>query len=196
MNEAQAPQESLGASGRIIAELSGAMFQLIEEMPFERIKVNALCSKTGYSRATFYNYFNDKDDLLNYCWSVMSNELDIKSYTGKQGGYHSFFDRLADLFDQHRTSFDNVLRHNKEDGALVQSLEAFMRRRLSGIISTYQCFHINLSRSDTSLPIEVVTDYCCNSLMFIEKWALFNLHPITREQAHDLIDKLLYSDNL
>ena len=44
--------------------LEDALAALLEEKPFEEIRVIDICSKANMHRSTFYTYFNDKYELL------------------------------------------------------------------------------------------------------------------------------------
>ena len=44
--------------------LEDALGSLLEEKPFEEIRVIDICSKANMHRSTFYTYFNDKYELL------------------------------------------------------------------------------------------------------------------------------------
>lgn len=44
--------------------LEDALGDLLEEKPFEEIRVIDICSKANMHRSTFYTYFNDKYELL------------------------------------------------------------------------------------------------------------------------------------
>lgn len=44
--------------------LEDALVALLEEKPFEEIRVIDICSKANMHRSTFYTYFNDKYELL------------------------------------------------------------------------------------------------------------------------------------
>ncbi|WP_390620330.1 TetR/AcrR family transcriptional regulator [Xiamenia xianingshaonis] len=44
--------------------LRGALVQLMEERGFDNLSVNDLCERADLTRATFYNHFHDKDELL------------------------------------------------------------------------------------------------------------------------------------
>ena len=44
--------------------LEDALGALLEEKPFEEIRVVDICSKANMHRSTFYTYFNDKYELL------------------------------------------------------------------------------------------------------------------------------------
>ncbi len=44
--------------------LRSALVQLMEERGFDNLSVNDLCERADLTRATFYNHFHDKDELL------------------------------------------------------------------------------------------------------------------------------------
>ncbi len=47
--------------------LTNALMTLMQEKPFEKISVIEICSQAMVHRATFYKYFEDKYQLLDYC---------------------------------------------------------------------------------------------------------------------------------
>ena len=57
--------------------------------------------RCNFPRATFYNYFDDKYDLLNYCWFVLAEKVHIdEAQKFKPDAIVvTYFDRLYDLFD-------------------------------------------------------------------------------------------------
>ncbi|WP_099469232.1 TetR/AcrR family transcriptional regulator [Konateibacter massiliensis] len=60
---------------RTLSDFSNALFTLLSKKSFEEITVNELCEISNYPRATFYNYFEDIFDLLNYCWLSLTKEI-------------------------------------------------------------------------------------------------------------------------
>ena len=58
-------QLTLGAR-RTLKAFRIAMFEELSEKEFDKITVNDICQRSEYPRATFYNYFDDKLDLLQY----------------------------------------------------------------------------------------------------------------------------------
>lgn len=68
---------TLGAK-RTLKAFRVAMFDALSEKDFDRITVNDICKKSEYPRATFYNYFDDKLDLLEYLWSYIVKIFWIK----------------------------------------------------------------------------------------------------------------------
>ena len=69
-----------------------AMVELMQEMSFEEITVQKLLDKSTLSRSTFYRYFKDKYDLLN--WYYQSRVLEI--FETKQ--YHEWIDYLKEIY--------------------------------------------------------------------------------------------------
>ncbi|MGM9941684.1 MAG: TetR/AcrR family transcriptional regulator C-terminal domain-containing protein [Bulleidia sp.] len=62
--------------------LSGSLRELMMKNLFEKITIKKICDHTGVIRATFYNYFDDKYDCLN--WIVYHDLIDgTKEYVEK-----------------------------------------------------------------------------------------------------------------
>ena len=94
------------------------------ERPIEKITVKEISEKAGYSRVTFYNYFKDPYDLLNYMEeefiSCIINEISSNIEQNKILDNFVFtFDKLVnenELYSQvllnnpHNSQFSNRLR--------------------------------------------------------------------------------------
>ena len=65
---------------RTLDAFSSTMFDLLETKSFETIMVSELCSLSNYPRATFYNYFEDKYDLLEYCWDILKSKVRLYDF--------------------------------------------------------------------------------------------------------------------
>ena len=72
-------KQSLGAK-RTLDTFSKTLFLLLTKKAFEKINVNEICSTASIPRATFYNYFEDKYDLMNYCWYTLTLEIHLEDY--------------------------------------------------------------------------------------------------------------------
>ena len=81
---------------RTLDALSGSMFFLLSEKSYEEITVGALCEQAQYPRATFYNYFDDKYDLLSYCWLSLAERIGLSEYhhAPENEMLYLFFDRI------------------------------------------------------------------------------------------------------
>lgn len=49
---------------RTQAELTTALFLLLQQYPLERITIDQLCQKAGYSRRTFYRHFHTTKEIV------------------------------------------------------------------------------------------------------------------------------------
>ena len=60
-----------GKTGRLarqtLADFSEKMLMLLADMSLEEISVQKMCDICNYPRSTFYNYFDDIYDLMDYC---------------------------------------------------------------------------------------------------------------------------------
>ena len=57
------------------ANLYRSLLQLMEEKPFEEIKVIDICKSSMINRSTFYDHFNDKYELLASLINDLKNDL-------------------------------------------------------------------------------------------------------------------------
>ena len=72
--------------------LMKALLDLLAEMPFEKISLTDICRVSMVSRSTFYRYFEDKYDLVN--WYFQSG---ITRFLVELSAYSSWIALLAAL---------------------------------------------------------------------------------------------------
>lgn len=66
---------------KIIAD---SMFLLLKTKSFEKITIEMILNKSSVSRSTFYRYFNDKYELMNWCYQSYVDTLLMKVYKGEE----------------------------------------------------------------------------------------------------------------
>ena len=122
---------------RTLNDFKTMMFTLLSEKSFEEITVGELCKRANYPRATFYNYFEDKFDLLNYCWLWLTKEIHLEDYQylPHDKTLHIFFDRIFDFSKENRKKIHSVFTYNSEIGYMFSSFRNFMNREESQPIS-------------------------------------------------------------
>ena len=76
MNQNHPRKDSI-STRRTYLLLKAALFRELEATPFERITLTDICSRSMIPRSTFYRYFEDKYDLLQYCLLSLVNELGL-----------------------------------------------------------------------------------------------------------------------
>ncbi|WP_163197105.1 TetR/AcrR family transcriptional regulator [Bifidobacterium platyrrhinorum] len=164
-----------------------AMTALLTEKPFTGISVNALCERAGYPRATFYNYFEDRDDLLDYCWMALSRQANLSDLSSSDPEHRvdTALDAMAGLLESNADMLRAVLEHNPPEGPLFSSLHMFIERKAHEIMRT--C----VDRDRFDLPADLIADHYANTVMLVLDWAYLRGHTLTREQLHDYTHTLL-----
>lgn len=82
--------------------------RLYTKMPIEKISIQAIMDKSGYNRATFYRYFRDIYDLLDY---VEEDVLQFArdDYASHEGKGRSVVEAAVKLFDEKGDYLDALL---------------------------------------------------------------------------------------
>lgn len=96
---------TMGAK-RFLGATSQAFFTLLCKKPFEQITIGEICEESSYPRATFYNYFDDKYDLLGFFWQFISLHVkyEDRGTPLKHATLDLYFDRLYDRLLSMRTA--------------------------------------------------------------------------------------------
>ena len=111
---------------RTLADFSEKMIVMLEDMSLEEISVQKICDVCNYPRSTFYNYFDDIYDLMDYCWIAIMKDMDIEKYLNVQGEQNTeqIFSLLYEYLDQYRSQISRILLKTvwKEDAWLLCGL--------------------------------------------------------------------------
>ena len=123
---------------RTLEAFTGKMFMLLSEKSFEEITVGQLCEAAQYPRATFYNYFDDKYDLLGYCWQTLAEQVGFSDYHHAEENemLYLYFDRIYDFTKQNEVVIHKVLLHNSEVGYMFSSFRNFLNSKMRFIFKT------------------------------------------------------------
>ncbi len=174
---------------RTLNAFSCMMFELLSTKPFEEITVNELCEKNNYPRATFYNYFDDKYDLLNYCWYSLFKQIHLEEYESlnPDESLYVLFDRAYDFITVHQNIVKNILKFNSGESFLFNHLRIQLSARMREIFNL--CQDKNLYR----IPYEIVADHYCNTIFLILEWHFIKEKNCSKVQAHEYLKFLLGS---
>ncbi|MCL1632756.1 TetR/AcrR family transcriptional regulator [Sporolactobacillus sp. CPB3-1] len=172
---------------RTLDAFSKTMFSLLSEKSFEEIRINELCDISNFPRATFYNYFDDKYDLINYCWYVLSQEIHLDEFTTMNPDdlLTVYFDRIFDLLQKEKNLLNQIIRHNSLTGTLTNSFIYYLKKKMRSIF--YRC----LKTHKSDVPIELMADHYSNTMLLILEWIFFKQNIITKEEAHHYLDYFL-----
>lgn len=113
--------------------LRAGFFKLLSEIPFEKITLTQICSRSMVPRSTFYRYFEDKYDLLCYCLQSFFDEADVEDdvlYLKEPQSARAFLLKLIKELETNRQSYYKIYTINK-DGAFMDILRSFLIQILS-----------------------------------------------------------------
>ncbi|MFD2830755.1 TetR/AcrR family transcriptional regulator [Corticicoccus populi] len=172
---------------RNLKAFSKAMFNLIEFKSFDDITVSEICDESHFPRATFYNYFYDKFDLMNYCWHLMSKDIDMDIHSDMKSEevLLNAFDGLYSLFEDNQVSVKKILRHNTCESQLITSFSNFLNQSIKAEMS--RC----LNNKDLSLPVGLISNHYSNTIMLLLEWIFVDNNKMTIDKAHMYLKSLL-----
>lgn len=90
--------------GLIKRYLAESLRKLIEEDDMNKITVMKICSATGVIRATFYNYFKDKNDCMNYI--IYQDLVKANEEIIKQGSFNEITENLIFSLKKHQKFYE------------------------------------------------------------------------------------------
>lgn len=179
-------KQSLGAK-RTLDTFSKTLFLLLTKKAFEKINVNEICSTASIPRATFYNYFEDKYDLMNYCWYTLTLEIHLEDYKEitPENRIHIFFDRMCDLLIKHQPLIQEIIKNNPENSWLLYHFRSYFYEIALNL------FHEYPNASAYNIPAEIMANHYCNTILLIFEWSFFHNKNITKKEAHKYLQALL-----
>lgn len=172
---------------RTLTAFSDNLFKLLEVKAYEDIAVNELCEISNYPRATFYNYFDDIYDLLDYCWLRMSMDIKIDDYQQlePEERMNVIFKRIYNFLLSQKGKLNAILKHNSIDGKLVDSLCKYLKKQIREIMSQCNC------TERYEIPYEMVSEHYANTIMLVLEWSFLRKEPISQAKAKECIAYLL-----
>lgn len=172
---------------RTLAAFSQTMFELLAQKPFEEVTVGELCSLAQYPRATFYNYFDDKYDLLDYCWRTLAELIGLSEYRHAEENemLYLYFDSIFDFTRQNSAVIGRVLAHNPEAGYMFSSFRNFLNGLMRGIFKDCP----DAAKKD--IPNELLADHYSSTLFLVWQWAAVKDRTCTKQQAQKYLLELL-----
>lgn len=172
---------------RTLDAFSTTMFHLLAKKSFEEISVQEICEFSNFPRATFYNYFDDKYDLVNYCWYVLGSQLHLEERLdmNPEETLTIFFDRIYDLFSKKNELLSNILRYNPLNGYLVHNFNTYFKKIMRE--NFYEC----LDNKKYNLPVEIIADHYSNTILLLLEWVFLKQQETTQEQIQQYLDYLL-----
>ncbi|NMA93290.1 MAG: TetR family transcriptional regulator [Clostridiales bacterium] len=91
-----------------------AFVELCKSVPIQKISVKGFAKFAGISRQTFYNYFKDKADLMNYSCELVTDEI-ISKMDGSVEGMHYGASEMARACLLNTNFFSQVVKYETQN---------------------------------------------------------------------------------
>lgn len=181
---------TLGAK-RTLKAFRVAMFEALSEKEFDKITVNDICKKSEYPRATFYNYFDDKYDLLQYFWSYIGKDIlsKISDDSNSEEGIISIFNLLLEFFNSHQNLVKNIIKNNGVDSNLWRSMSGYLRQEANTLVYDY-CS----TNTQIEVPAKLLARFYSDLIIAVLEWCLFEQPDIDAKTADKYLTSLLHGD--
>ncbi len=175
------------SAARVLDAFASTLFSLLCAKPFDEITVNEISEESSYPRATFYNYFDDKYDLLNYFWYRLAL-LVIRDGADPKGSVLEpavMFERIYDLLAGHEPEIRKILSLNSFESYFFVSCRMYLKEILKKFMD------IIPARSDCPIPQELLTEHHCNILLMLLEWRFKRTTGTSKKQIFAYANYLL-----
>ncbi len=148
----------------------------------EKVSINRIIKSAGISRGSFYQYFDDKVDLVEVLVKVcidFADEKFLKSIALSDGdifnAYINLFEAVAEIKNdkKQKVILKNFCKNIKANDDLVS--DYLLNRFNNDGVGDFRCKHSNFDRSRLRFNSDNDIDNLCQILTQIMKNAFFNI---------------------
>lgn len=184
-NETDDTEKSQNSIGKAILAFPETLFMLLMKKPYEEITVDELCEISNYPCTIFHNYFEDIEDLLNYCFFNLCEDMHLEDCMNLKLDemLYELFGRIYDYFYLKTEILDSLLKFNQLEGKLNNSFQKYMRALIRSIMKNCNSY------KKYPIPFEMVAEHYSNTLQLVIENCFFKKERYSKEIA---IEYLLY----
>jgi AcrR family transcriptional regulator len=179
-------QLTLGAR-RTLKAFRIAMFEELSEKEFDKITVNDICQRSEYPRATFYNYFDDKLDLLQYLWSYIAKDVfERLSITSENNTLVDAFNLLLGFFHSNESLLNSIKKNNGVNSHLWHNMSGYLKHEVNKVVYQYCA-----DNHSNQVPAKMLSRFFSDLLIGMLEWCLFDEPDIETKIADKYLISLL-----
>ena len=148
---------------RVLGALSDSLVSILLTKRFEDITVGEICDESGYPRATFYNYFDDKYDLLGFYWYMVFRQVKLEECITKdvKSSLDAYFERLHEMLDENKRVTKKLLVHNKRDGYFITSCKTYLSSNVKVMLNKL------VDEKTCPIPTDLLAEHIANTLLLV-----------------------------
>lgn len=160
-----------------VEDIVRAFNRLIAKQELERISVSEIASEARIGRATFYRYFRDKYDVMNYNYKkLLNHNLRQRDCTNYRDLYHN-------LYKAGSTQLAAVRRAFNSTG--VNSFENFIYTYSMDVVE--EITRQNRAGEGFTPAERLQTDVFCRGISYMYKKWVFGEYDMTADEAADAL---------
>ncbi|GEO79526.1 TetR family transcriptional regulator [Companilactobacillus mindensis DSM 14500] len=181
---------TLGAR-RTLKAFRVAMFELLSEKEFDKITVNDICEACEYPRATFYNYFDDKLDLLEYLWSHIAKNIlnQLPNDEKNDDNLIKIFNLLVNFFHDNPALLANIKKNDGANSHLWHNLSGYLKHEANQLL-----YHSYSDSKEQNVPVELLARFYSDLVIGMLEWCLFENPTIDEKTADNYLINLLHNN--
>lgn len=158
--------------------LSEALFALILEQGYDSVTIQDITDRANLGRATFYLHYSDKEELLMVMLEGLFEDL-LEQASKLVTSDKSINQSFATLYIfHHAAKHSNLYRalFQEEVGqGIIWRMQDFLALRVQAIMAEWE------PQGNTSIPVELWTNWIAGSFLTLVRWWLENGMPYTPE---------------
>lgn len=169
-----------------------SFFKLLSTRGYNEISVLDICDDALISRGTFYAYFEDKADILNFCTHEIIIGLDNKAMTVLttkefHAYYQELFEVVVEYLEENKVKVKAIFT-NLENGAVMSLIEQYLANNFR-----HRIRDLRKEGVDISINEELVVTYFAGGCMNLIKALVVADKPYDKAQLAECF-KLLVVD--
>lgn len=137
-------------------------------------------------RATFYNYFEDKYDLLDYfCWVYTQRFQWEEPQSGVRLPEYlqELFEKILVSMKENVTVYKEIYQTNT-NGYFIQHIRNYMKKQLTYLLS-------EADDPQTSMPVELESDLLASMVVSMCTWWLYHSDEYTVEDLRGFMNEIV-----
>lgn len=175
------------------ASLYRALIDIMKRKPFEDIRVSEICKKSLINRSTFYDHFNDKNELLFAMIQDMKNELkenlvlEEKHETIKESAMQ-ILKALLNHIDKNKKLYSSVVKINENSIAKDMMVNTLLEMVTKEIDKNFN--------NNTTIPTKTMVLFYASGVISIVTEALKDPNTFNPDELYDIIDGLISRNSM
>lgn len=172
------------SASRTLFSLQNAMLEFLSKKSFEEITVQELCIFAMIPRATFYNYFEDKYDLLNYCFLNIHKKIDIgyKDEINCKKRLNIMMENFFDYFNKNIETVEKILKHNSKNKYLITQICFYITQNMIKAFENSSTFH------EFKIPKDMAAKLYSESILIILERTYLDKKYCSKLQAQEYLN--------